>query len=165
MPIKRAFSVACAPLYPRNWADDESAPIPNPGPLPWHCMATMLNVQNAAQAAEVLRPLAGPFTFFIFTIGVVSAGLFAIPVMAGSSAYAVGDALGWSRSLGKPVWQEWRFYGVIGGSCVLGLLVNLLHVPPFEMLYYAGVLNAVISPPLLFIVTQSRAIQGSWAGI
>jgi NRAMP (natural resistance-associated macrophage protein)-like metal ion transporter len=112
------------------------------------------DVQSAVQAAQVLKPLAGQFTFFLFAVGIVSSGLLAIPVMAGSSAYAVGGAFNWSRTLSKPFWQEWRFYGIIVASCVIGLLVNALHVPPFKLLYYAAVLNGVISPVLLFIVTQ-----------
>ncbi len=112
------------------------------------------SVQSAAQAAEVLKPLAGPLTSLIFAAGIVSSGLLAIPVMAGSSAYAVGGAFDWPRSLGKPFWQEWRFYGVIVGSCAVGLFVNVLHVSPFRLLYYSAVLNGMISPVLLFIVTQ-----------
>jgi len=112
------------------------------------------DVQSATQAAQVLKPLAGNFTFFLFSVGIVSSGLLAIPVMAGSSAYAVGGAFNWSRTLSKPFWQEWRFYGIIVASCVIGLLVNALHIPPFKLLYYAAVLNGVISPVLLFVVTQ-----------
>jgi NRAMP (natural resistance-associated macrophage protein)-like metal ion transporter len=123
------------------------------------------DVQTAAQAAQVMKPLAGPFTFFLFATGIVSSGLLAIPVMAGSSAYAIGGALNWPRSLSKPFWQEWRFYGVIVGSCFIGLLVNALHASPFQLLYYSAVLNGVISPVLLFIVTQiasSRTIMGEF---
>lgn len=112
------------------------------------------DVQSAAQAAQVLKPLAGGFTASLFTVGIISAGLLAIPVMAGSSAYAVGGAFDWSRTLSKPFWQEWRFYGIIVASCMVGLLVNALHVPPFKLLYYSAVLNGVISPVLLFMVTQ-----------
>lgn len=112
------------------------------------------DVQTAVEAAQVLMPLAGNFTFVLFTIGIVSAGLLAIPVMAGSSAYAVAGACKWLRSLSKPFWQEWRFYGIIVGSCLMGLLVNVLHIPPFRLLYYAAVLNGIISPVLLFLVTQ-----------
>jgi len=111
-------------------------------------------VQSASQAAQVLKPLAGAFTFVLFTVGILSAGLLAIPVMAGSSAYAVAGAFNWPRTLSKPFWQERRFYGIIVGSCVIGLLVNALHIPPFKLLYYSAVLNGVISPVLLFIVTQ-----------
>jgi NRAMP (natural resistance-associated macrophage protein)-like metal ion transporter len=112
------------------------------------------DVQSATQAAQVLKPLAGAFTFVLFTVGIVSSGLLAIPVMAGSSAYAVGGAFNWPRTLSKPFWQEWRFYGIIVASCVIGLLVNALHIPPFKLLYYSAVLNGVISPVLIFIVTQ-----------
>ena len=124
------------------------------------------DVQSAAQAAQALRPLAGQFTFVLFTLGIVSAGLLAIPVMAASSAYAVGGALDWPRSLAKPFWQEPRFYGIIVASCAVGLLVNATHIPPFKLLYYSGVLNGAISPPLLFIVTQiasDRAIMANKA--
>ncbi|MDQ2866025.1 MAG: divalent metal cation transporter [Candidatus Eremiobacteraeota bacterium] len=112
------------------------------------------DVQSATQAAQALRPLAGPLTFILFTAGIVSSGLLAIPVMAGSSAYAVAGAFDWPRSLGTPFWREWRFYGIIVASCFVGLLVNATHVPPFKLLYYSAVLNGIVSPPLLFIVTQ-----------
>lgn len=112
------------------------------------------NVQSAAQAAQVLRPIAGASTSLLFALGIVSAGLLAIPVMAASSAYAVGGALGWRRTLSRPFWQERRFYGIIIGSCIVGVAVNLAHIPPFKLLYYSGVLNGAIAPPLLFIVTR-----------
>jgi len=123
------------------------------------------DVQSPSQAAELLRPLAGPYAFVLFTLGIVVSGLLAIPVMAASSAYAIGGALNWPRSLAKPFWQEPRFYAVIALSCALGLLVNVLHVQPFKLLYYAAVLNGVISPPLLFIVTNlagNRRIMGKY---
>lgn len=112
------------------------------------------DVQSAVEAAQVLKPLAGNFTFVLFTVGIVSAGMLAIPVMAGSSGYAVGGACNWSRTLSRPFWQEWRFYGIIVASCLLGLLVNALRIPPFKLLYYSAVLNGVIAPVLLFLVTQ-----------
>src|SRR6202044_3428992 len=100
------------------------------------------------------RPIAGRYAFVLFTLGIVGAGLLAIPVMAASSAYAVGGAFGWSRSLAKPLRTEWRFYAIIAGSCFAGLAVNAVHVPPFKLLYYSAVLNGVISPFLLFVVTR-----------
>jgi Mn2+/Fe2+ NRAMP family transporter len=84
--------------------------------------------------------------------------------MAGSSAYAMGGALGWPRSLAKPFWQEWRFYGVIVGTCFIGVLVNLLRIPPFTLLFYSGVLSGAISPFMLFVLTQiggNRRIMGA----
>lgn len=114
----------------------------------------LTTVQSAVQAAQALRPLAGDLTFVLFTVGIVSAGLLAIPVMAASSAYAVAGACNWPRTLSRPFWQEWRFYGIIVASCSIGPLVNVLGIPPFRLLYYAAVLNGVISPVLLFMVTQ-----------
>jgi NRAMP (natural resistance-associated macrophage protein)-like metal ion transporter len=124
------------------------------------------NVQTAEQAAQVLRPIAGTLAFVLFAAGIVSAGLLSIPVMAASSAYVVSAAFGWKRSLRRPFWEERRFYGIIAGSCLLGLAVNIAHVTPFRLLYYSAVLNGLISPPLLFIVTQiagNRRIMGRFA--
>ena len=111
-------------------------------------------VNTAADAAEALRPLAGPWTYLLFTLGIVSSGLIAIPVMAASSAYALGGAFDWPRSLAKTFVQEPRFYGVIAGSCVVGLLINFLPVPAFKLLFYSAVLNGVIAPVAIFIVIR-----------
>ena len=111
-------------------------------------------VQSAQEAAEVLRPLAGPLSSVLFALGIVSSGLLAIPVMAASSAYAICGALKWRRSLTEPFHRAKRFYGIIALSCFAGLLVNAFHISPFRLLYYSGVLNGIISPFLLFIVTN-----------
>ncbi len=124
------------------------------------------NVQSAQEAAQVLRPLAGPLAALLFASGIVSSGLLAIPVMAASSAYAVCGAMNWRRSLSEPFYRARHFYGIIAASCLIGLLVNLLHVSPFRLLYYSGVMNGIISPFLLFIVTNissSRRIMGTYA--
>jgi len=124
------------------------------------------NIDTAADAAQALRPLAGPMTFALFTLGIVSAGLLSIPVMAASSAYAVAGAFNWRASLAKTFRQEPAFYGVIVGSALVGLLVNLLPIPPFKLLYYTAILNGVISPPLLFMVvhiSSNRRIMGPYA--
>jgi NRAMP (natural resistance-associated macrophage protein)-like metal ion transporter len=123
------------------------------------------NVQSVADAARTLRPLAGSFASLLFGVGIIGSGLLSIPVMAGSSAYAVGGALGWPRSLAKPFWEEWRFYGVIVGSCLIGIVVNFAHVPPFTLLFYAGILNGIISPLMLYAITRiagNRSIMGRY---
>jgi len=123
------------------------------------------NIDTAADAANALRPLAGPLTFLLFTLGIVSAGLLSIPVMAASSAYAVAGAFNWPASLAKTFRQEPAFYGVIVGSALVGLLVNLLPIPPFKLLYYTAILNGLISPPLLFMVvhiSSNRSIMGPY---
>jgi NRAMP (natural resistance-associated macrophage protein)-like metal ion transporter len=124
-----------------------------------------VNVQTANDAARILRPLAGPLAFLLFTLGIVSSGLLSIPVMAGSSAYAIGGALNWPRSLARPFWQERRFYGVIVASCAIGIMVNLTHIQPFTLLFYSGILNGVISPVMLFAITRignDRSIMGAY---
>ena len=124
------------------------------------------NIDTAAQAAEMLRPLAGPATSVLFTVGIVSAGLLALPVLAGSSAYAICDTFGWPCSLEKNFHQEPAFYRTIILSALLGLAVNLLPIPPFKLLYYTAILSGIIAPPLLFIVVQvagSRKIMGAYA--
>jgi NRAMP (natural resistance-associated macrophage protein)-like metal ion transporter len=112
------------------------------------------NVETAAQAAEALRPLAGRATFLLFALGIISAGLISIPVMAGSSAYAVAGAFNWQRSLEKTPKEEPKFYAVIAGSALAGLLVNVFPVPPFKMLFYTAILNGIISPIMIFMVLR-----------
>ena len=124
------------------------------------------NVQSAKEAAEVLRPLAGPLSSLLFALGIVSSGLLSIPVMAASSAYAVCGALNLPRSLSEPFFRAKAFYGIIAASCLIGLLVNVFHISPFRLLYYSGVMNGMISPFLLFIVTNiagNRRIMGKYA--
>lgn len=110
------------------------------------------SVNTAADAAEALRPLGGPATFWLFALGIMSSGLIAIPVMAGSSAYAVAGALHWRGSLTKAPRKEPAFYWVIVASSLLGLLVNALPIPPFKMLFYAAALSGVMAPAMIFMV-------------
>jgi NRAMP (natural resistance-associated macrophage protein)-like metal ion transporter len=110
------------------------------------------NINTAADAAQALRPLAGPLAFWLFALGILSVGLLSIPVLAASSAYAVSGALDWPRSLARNFRQEPGFYGVLIFTSLLGLSINLLPIPPFKMLYYTAILNGIISPPLLFMV-------------
>ncbi len=83
--------------------------------------------------------------------------------MAATSAYAICGTFKLPRSLAKPFWEERMFYGIIALSCFVGLTVNVIHIPPFKMLYYSAVLNGAISPFMLFIVTHianSERIMG-----
>jgi NRAMP (natural resistance-associated macrophage protein)-like metal ion transporter len=123
------------------------------------------NINTAAQAAQALRPFAGPAAFWLFALGIVGAGLLAIPVMAASSAYAICGALDKKGSLEESPSEEPVFYSIIAGSVALGLLINLLPFPPFKLLFYTAVLNGVISPPLLLmvlLVSNNRRIMGKY---
>lgn len=110
-------------------------------------------IGSAADAAEMLRPFAGTFTFVLFALGIVGTGLLAVPVLAGSASYALSEALGWRAGLYRKPSRAPGFYAVISAAIVIGLFINLVSsVEPFRMLYYAAILNGVIAPPLLFLI-------------
>ncbi|HVV29077.1 MAG TPA: divalent metal cation transporter [Rhizomicrobium sp.] len=123
------------------------------------------DIRTAAQAAEALRPLAGPFAFGLFSLGIVGTGLLAIPVLAGSAAYAMGDAWGWKTGLNNMPWQATGFYAVIGSAMLLGLLIDWSPLDPIRALYWTAVLNGLISVPMmaaLMIVASSRRRMGEF---
>lgn len=112
------------------------------------------NIQTADQAALALRPLAGDFAFLLFALGVIGTGFLAIPILAGSASYAISEALDWKTGLGKKFSQAKPFYIVIAIATVLGLLTNLLPIKPFQMLYYAAILNGLCAPILLILIMK-----------
>ncbi len=121
-------------------------------------------ITSAAQAAEALRPVAGEWAFFLFALGIISTGLLAVPVLAGSAAFAVAEAAHWKVGLEKRFDKARMFYGVIVVSTLVGLLVNALPIDPITLLYYAAALNGVLAPPLLIIIlliANNKKILGS----
>lgn len=114
----------------------------------------VLDIQTATDAAEALRPLAGPLAHFIFTLGIVSVGLLAVPILAGSASYAIAEAFGWNEGLSKKVREAPAFYAIIAASTLFGLSVNLIGVPPFKMLYYSAVINGLVAPILIFFIMR-----------
>ena len=110
------------------------------------------SVATASDAASALRPLAGDFAFLLFTLGILGTGLLAVPVLAGSAAYAVAEAFNWKEGLGEKFNKARGFYGVIAAATIIGLLVNFSGIGPMTMLYYAAMLNGVLAPPLLIII-------------
>lgn len=118
-------------------------------------VATTLSISpitSAAQAAEALRPIAGDFAFFLFALGIISTGLLSVPVLAGSAAFAVGEAAHWKVGLEKKYDKARMFYGIIVASTLVGLLVNLVNIDPITLLYYSAALNGILAPPLLVII-------------
>ncbi len=121
------------------------------------------NVESATQAAEALRPAAGDFAFAIFALGILSTGLLAVPVLAGGIGYAVGEALGWSRGLGRPAGHAKAFYGVISLAIALAVLLNFVGVNPIRALVLSQVLNGLVAVPLVFLVLRicnDRRVMG-----
>lgn len=121
------------------------------------------SVDTATQAAEALRPIAGDLTFFIFALGILGTGLLAVPILAGSAAYAVSEAAGWKAGLYQKLKNAKGFYGVIIMATIIGLAVNFFHIPPFKMLYYTAVFNGIVAPPLLLLIlliSNNKKIMG-----
>ena len=114
--------------------------------------AGIRHIATAADAASALRPVAGNFAFFLFTLGIIGTGLLAIPVLAGSAGYAVAEAMQWKMGLGKQFGQARGFYVVIGLATLVGVLVNMTSIAPMTMLYYSAMLNGVLAPPLMVLI-------------
>lgn len=112
------------------------------------------DIETARQAAEALRPLAGNGAYLLFTLGLVGTGMLGIPALAGSAAYAVAEAMHWRGSLNDRPRMATKFYGVLAASVALGLALNLLKVNAVRMLFYAAVINGVLAPPLIVLVTM-----------
>ncbi|MDE2173371.1 MAG: divalent metal cation transporter [Patescibacteria group bacterium] len=122
------------------------------------------NIATADQAALALRPF-GQFAYLLFALGIIGTGLLAVPVLAGSSAYALAESFGWKHGLHYKLKQAYAFYGVIIVSMLLGVAANFVHLDPIRGLIYAAVANGVIAPIILFFVVRlsgSRRIMGEY---
>lgn len=123
------------------------------------------HINTAADAAEALRPFAGNLTYWLFAIGVLGVGLLSIPVLAGSSSYAISESLGWKQGLYRNLHQAKAFYGVMMFSVLIGLGINFIGLNPIKALIYAAVLNGVVAPVILtciVILSCNKHIMGEW---
>jgi NRAMP (natural resistance-associated macrophage protein)-like metal ion transporter len=110
------------------------------------------NIKSAADAAEALKPLAGDFASILFAVGMIGAGLLAVPILSGSAAYAVAEAFGWRYGLDHKWSKAKEFYAVIIVATALGSALNFLGIDPIDALFWTAVINGVIAPPLLVLV-------------
>jgi len=127
--------------------------------------AGVTNIQTAADAAKALAPVAGKFASLLFALGIVGTGLLAIPVLAGSAAYAVGESRGWKIGLDNMPWQAKGFYAVIGAAMILGLGIDYSGLDPIKALYWSAVLNGVIAVPMMaamMVVAGHRGKMGAF---
>jgi NRAMP (natural resistance-associated macrophage protein)-like metal ion transporter len=123
------------------------------------------NITSAAQAAEALRPFAGNATFYLFAIGIIGTGLLAIPVLAGSSSYALAESFKWRSGLFNTLKQAHGFYGVIILSMLVGLVMNFVGLDPIKALIYSAVLNGIVAPVvlvLIVIIASNKKVMGEW---
>jgi len=133
------------------------------------------DIQSSAQAAQALRPLAGDFAFALFSAGIVGTGLLAVPVLAGSAAYAVAETFKWRIGLGLQLLQARGFYAIVSIATMLGVALNFTPVDPIKALFWCAVINGVIAVPIMavmmlmamrkdimgpFVITRRLAILG-----
>ena len=120
-------------------------------------------ITSAAQAAEALRPIAGQFAFALFAVGIIGTGLLAVPVLAGSAAYAVSETFGWTEGLDRQPREAKAFYGVIALATMGGVALNFIGIDPMSALYWAAVVNGLLAPPLMVVtmlIARNPAIMG-----
>jgi Mn2+/Fe2+ NRAMP family transporter len=123
------------------------------------------NIQSSSQAAEALRPIAGSFATIIFTAGIVGTGLLAVPVLAGSAAYAVSEAAGWPVGLARLPRNAVAFYSTLALAMLIGIGLNFTPINPISALYWSAVVNGVAAVPimvLLMIMTARRRVMGEF---
>lgn len=121
------------------------------------------DIQTSAQAAEALRPVAGNATYYLFAIGIIGTGLLAIPVLAGSSSYAVSESFKWREGLYRKFHQAHAFYGVLIASMLVGLAINRMGIDPIKALIYSAIANGIVAPlvlALIVIISSNRRIMG-----
>jgi NRAMP (natural resistance-associated macrophage protein)-like metal ion transporter len=114
--------------------------------------AGITNIQSSAHAAEALRPLAGDFAFFLFAAGIVGTGLLAVPVLAGSAAYAVAETFRWPIGLGLRLAEARGFYFILSVATLFGLAIDFLGVDPIKALLWAATLNGIVSVPIMIVM-------------
>jgi len=123
------------------------------------------NIETASQAAEALRPFAGEATYYLFALGIIGTGMLAIPVLAGSSSYALAESMKWKGNLHSPLKQAHAFYGVIIISMLVGLSLNFVGLDPMKALIYSAIANGIVAPFVLFFIVKissDRSVMGHW---
>ena len=124
-------------------------------------------VQTADQAARALQPIAGRVAGLLFALGIVGTGALAVPILAGSTAYALAETFGWREGLSRTLREAHGFYGAIGLSMLVGLALGFAGIDPIRALYFAAILNGLAAPPLILVMmvlSNSRRVVGSRTG-
>jgi NRAMP (natural resistance-associated macrophage protein)-like metal ion transporter len=115
-------------------------------------MAGIVDIQTSAQAAEALRPLGGPTAFLLFSLGIIGTGMLAVPVLAGSAAYAVSESFDWQSGMDRKLTEAFGFYGIIGIATVGGVALNFTHLDPMRALLWSAEINGIIAVPIMAIM-------------
>jgi NRAMP (natural resistance-associated macrophage protein)-like metal ion transporter len=126
----------------------------------------VVDIQTSAQAAEALRPIAGRFAFVVFTLGIVGTGLLAVPVLAGSAAYALGEARRWPIGFSRRMQEAKAFYATVALATVVGMIINFTAINPIKALYWSAVINGIVSVPVMvtmMLMASRPDIMGRFA--
>ena len=127
--------------------------------------AGVTDIQTAAQAASALRPLAGDFAFILFALGILGVGLIGVPVLAGSAAYALAEAMDWKSGLERKAKSARGFYGVIAVSMLAGLFIQYSPISPMKALFWSAVINGVVAVPLMVVIillASRKSVMGAF---
>jgi len=127
--------------------------------------AGVKDIQTAAQAASALRPLAGPFAFLVFALGILGVGLIGVPVLAGSAGYALSEAMGWTSGLERSLKDARGFYGVIAVAMALGFALHYSPISPMKALFWSAVINGVVAVPLMAVIVllvSKKSVMGAF---
>ena len=121
------------------------------------------NIESSSQAAEALKPVAGAFAELIFALGIIGTGLLAIPVLAGATAYAIGEGRKWPVGLSRKPKEAVAFYGVLAVSVALGVALNFTPIDPIKALYWSAVINGVLAAPVMIVMmllVRRKSVMG-----
>jgi Mn2+/Fe2+ NRAMP family transporter len=127
--------------------------------------AGITDINTAAQAASALRPLAGNFAYILFALGILGVGLIGVPVLAGSGAYALSEAMNWNWGLERKATDARGFYGVIAVSVLLGLVIQYSPISPMKALFWSAVINGVVAVPLMVVIillVSKKSVMGAF---
>jgi Mn2+/Fe2+ NRAMP family transporter len=128
-------------------------------------VAGITDIETAAQAASALRPLAGDFAFILFALGILGVGLIGVPVLAGSGAYALSEAMGWKWGLERKATDARGFYGIIAVSVLAGLVIQYSPISPMKALFWSAVINGVVAVPLMVVIillVSKKSVMGTF---
>lgn len=123
------------------------------------------DIQSSAQAAEALRPIAGDRAYLLFSVGVIGAGMLAVPVLAGSAAYAASEVFGWRGGLHDNPWTAKGFYAVLTAAFAIGVLLEFNDVAPLRELIWSAVVNGIVAVPIMatmMLMVSRSDIMGSF---
>jgi Mn2+/Fe2+ NRAMP family transporter len=128
-------------------------------------VAGITNINTAAQAASALRPIAGNFTYILFALGILGVGLIGVPVLAGSGAYALSEAMNWNWGLERKATDARGFYGVITVSVLAGLVIQYSPISPMKALFWSAVINGIVAVPLMAVIillVSKKSVMGAF---